>query len=635
VAATAVVQAEATSQYAEDLQATAVYNQAQTEEEFAAAVDTQEYEESVRRLQVIDTLGRDIERAATDNNTELAVLLALETARLSEEETGEPYPLAESLRPLFAHPYFNHAVNRSASTTRSGALAINTSDGYWQVWNRNGTVTVELIDRDVSIKLIDLRTRTLRMALSPDNRQIAIASGTDIYLMEMPPLNPERTIGNYTTDLPPSAKLSGHQEGISALEFSANGQRLISSSSKATLEWYLHAPVLAYGEHEVNTTSTNQNNTTYETVFLEGGIKTAVSADGQLLVVVQPDDPNFQRENNILIWPLAKIVGEESSAPTLSGELEGSELEESMTTDPILLSDQIRHIETIALSPDGKWLAAAIAKFQSPGVIYLWSMDHLSDEPIQLESHRRPLQTLTFSPNGRYLLSGGGDGRISNVSDNSLRVWDMNNLESEPIITEQFEDSLALITFTPDEQNVVVLDNGGHIYFYTWADFPNSAPLQMGMDNTITDISISPDGELLAVADDLGYVHLWNLANPSLPPDTLGERSGSGYTTITFSPDGSTMAMAGENSTIYLWETTDWFAPPLEMNGNYTAITDLRFTPNGNQLISTSADTVRIWPMPQELETTACALTQRNLTEIEWDTYFSEEPYHKTCPNNS
>jgi len=628
-AATAVVQAEATSQYAETLQTVAEDNQAQTAEELAAAVDAQEDAERVRRLQVIDTLGRDIERAATANNTELAVLLTLETARLSEEETSEPYPLAESLRPLFAHSYFNHTVNRAPSTVRSSGTSINTNDGNWRVWNENGTVVVKLIARDVSIELIDLQTRTLRMALSPDNEQIAIASGTDIYLMEMPPLNPERTIGNYTTDLPPFAKLSGHQENIVALEFSTDGQRLISSSPKTALEWYLHAPVLAYGENEVNTTSARQNDTTYETIFLEGGTKTAVSADGQLLVVIQPDDPNFQRENNILIWPLAKIVGEESIAPTLFAELEASKGD-----DPILLSDQIRHIETVALSPDGKWLAVAIAKFQSPGTIYLWSMDNLSDEPIQLESHRRPLQTLTFSPNGRYLLSGGGDGSISNVSDNGLRVWDMENLESEPIITPQFEDSLSFITFSPDEQNVVILDEGGHVHFYPWADFPNSAPVQMDMDNNVTDISFSPDGELMAVADDLGYVHLRNLANPSRPPDTLGERSGAGYTIITFSPDGSTMAMAGENSTIYLWKTTDWFAPPLEMNGNYSAITDLRFTPNGNHLISTSADTVRVWPMPQELETTACALAQRNLTEIEWFTYFDEEPYHKTCPNN-
>lgn len=629
-AATAVAQAESTRDYAETLQTVAEDNQAQTAEELALAEAAQEDAESVRRLQVIDRLRRDIKDATTDNNTELAVLLALETARLSEEQTGEPYPLAASLRPLFANPYFNHAANNNPSTIRSGASVIGTADGYWRVRNNNGTVTVDLINRDVSIKLIDLPTRDLEMALSPDNQQIAIASGTDIYLIEMPPLNPERTIGNYTTDLPPFAKLSGHQTEITGLTFSAIGQKLLSSSAGTTLEWYLHAPVLAYGENQVNTTSTRQNDTTYETIFLEGGTKTAVSADGQLLVVVQPDDPNFQRENNILIWPLAKIVGEESLAPTLFTELGADDNE----NEPILLSDQIRHIETVALSPDGKWLAAAIAKFQSPGTIYLWAMDDLLAEPIQLESHRRPLQTLTFSPNGRYLLSGGGDGRLSNVSDNALRVWDMDNLESEPIITPEFEDSLSLITFTPDEQAVVIMDEGGHIHFYSWANFPNSTPTQMGIDSAITDIAFSPDEKLMAIADDSGYVHLHNLTNPSLPPDTLGERSGSGYTTITFSPDGSTMAMAGANSTIYLWETADWFASPLEMNGHYGAIIDLRFTPNGNQLISTSADTVRVWPMPQELEATACALTQRNLTEIEWFTYFGEEPYHQTCPNN-
>jgi hypothetical protein len=43
---------------------------------------------------------------------------------------------------------------------------------------------------------------------------------------------------------------------------------------------------------------------------------------------------------------------------------------------------------------------------------------------------------------------------------------------------------------------------------------------------------------------------------------------------------------------------------------------------------------VRLWDMNLESWTSnACRIANRNLSHAEWERYFPNQPYHKTCPN--
>ncbi|MEI7870004.1 MAG: WD40 repeat domain-containing protein [Candidatus Methylumidiphilus sp.] len=72
-----------------------------------------------------------------------------------------------------------------------------------------------------------------------------------------------------------------------------------------------------------------------------------------------------------------------------------------------ILKGHEQGVETLALSPDGKWLATG--GFDS--LLVLWDLHH-NGKPLLLPKHDGPIWTVAFSPDSTKLASGGQDIRI-------------------------------------------------------------------------------------------------------------------------------------------------------------------------------------------------------------------------------
>jgi WD40 repeat protein len=122
----------------------------------------------------------------------------------------------------------------------------------------------------------------------------------------------------------------------------------------------------------------------------------------------------------------------------------------------------------------------------------------------------------------------------------------------------------------------------------------------IGSSGPISDVSFSPDGKLLATADDQA-VYLWRRDQLKSPLAKLKlPYSGKG-TAVSFSPDGRLLATAAFGA-VLLWRIDEpqqpfYTFPPIEFsNMGYTSAL---FSSNGKLVLTASGGGVRIWQLDQ------------------------------------
>jgi hypothetical protein len=121
------------------------------------------------------------------------------------------------------------------------------------------------------------------------------------------------------------------------------------------------------------------------------------------------------------------------------------------------------------------------------------------------------------------------------------------------------------------------------------------------------------------------------LALPSGKPLRRGHEAA--VTAVAFSPDERWLASGSWDHTVRLWDMHNRTAAPVVLHGHEAAVEAVAFSPDGRWLASGSGDrTVRLWLIQvSELIQLACQISNRNLTQDEWQRLLGDDPYHKTC----
>lgn len=239
--------------------------------------------------------------------------------------------------------------------------------------------------------------------------------------------------------------------------------------------------------------------------------------------------------------------------------------------------DSPEPIHALAFSPDGQWIAGAIAN-----CIRLW--DATGKFIADWDGPDEPITTLAFSPDSTTLASG---------SAHALAVWIWRVADGEPILLiPDALDGCAIeaLAFLPDGKTVAAggidwMPTGGSNGQISLWSLDQRAEITTFFEG-VTAIAVHPAGDILASTTLDHAVCLWDLHLKQLVQELIGHDGP--VAALAFSPDGSCLASGGDDHTLRLWDAKGNERIVHEMESQITSIT---FSPDGQYLYAGHANT--------------------------------------------
>ncbi|WP_424098043.1 caspase family protein [Moorena producens] len=202
---------------------------------------------------------------------------------------------------------------------------------------------------------------------------------------------------------------------------------------------------------------------------------------------------------------------------------------------------------SISFSPDRKLIATG--GFQDD-TIFLWDVN--GNQLSKLKANQGGIKDISFSPDGKQLATLG--------RDKTLRIWQ--DLEGKQLTKFSIDQDFMKISVSSDSQLIAASDSQGIVNLWN-LEKRQSLEFVREKFTSISELKFSPDGNLLAISETDGAIHLLDVRNNhQLTSFTVEEANLDQFGNflarfygflsqgISFSEDGKWLAIGGDNNII-------------------------------------------------------------------------------------
>jgi len=228
---------------------------------------------------------------------------------------------------------------------------------------------------------------------------------------------------------------------------------------------------------------------------------------------------------------------------------------------------------SVALSPDGKQIASS----SSDNTIRIWDCETGRQVRAIQGNRGHPIYVIAVSPDGERIISASADSNVKPKFDFSIDAL-LSRLPAE--------------TKSPLISTLKLLCRTQAIRVWNLASGKPEGTL-VGYSRGLTDLRVSPDGELVIAGSRDQTIQIWEFKTGQLRSTLLGHTDE--IRSVALSPDGRSLVSGSRDRTIKIWDLRTGHVLRT-LRGHAQSVTSVAIGPDGQVVVSGSRDgTVRIW----------------------------------------